>query len=109
MKRTNIYLQEDQSRLLRHLAIEEGRSFTDVVREALEEYLARRGLTVRPSVAVTPPEMPDDEWRARFDAVLARIRSRVPPDMTPDEIEAEITAASEEVRQLRKRKSAARG
>ena len=44
MKRTNVYLDEEQARTLRHLAVEEGRSFTDLVREALDEYVSRRGL-----------------------------------------------------------------
>ncbi|MGH7862623.1 MAG: CopG family transcriptional regulator, partial [Candidatus Dormibacteraceae bacterium] len=42
MKRTNIYLDDEQARRLRHLAIEEGRSFTDLVREALNEPGERR-------------------------------------------------------------------
>lgn len=48
-----------------------------------------------------PPGPPDPEWQARFDAALARIRAHVPSDMTPDEIEALITEASEEARQER--------
>lgn len=48
-----------------------------------------------------PPGPPDPEWQARFDEALARIRARVPPDMTPEEIEALITEASEEARQER--------
>jgi len=41
MKRTNIYLEEEQLRLLKHIAIEEGQSFTAVVRHALQDFLAR--------------------------------------------------------------------
>jgi len=52
----------------------------------------------------------DDLDRRRFDredpmtqfAILAkRIQSRLPPDITPEEIETEITLAREEVRQAR--------
>ncbi len=104
MKRTNIYLEEEQSRLLRHLAIEEGRSFTDIVREALASYLAQRGLS---SQSRQPEMKPGEDWRTRFDAVLAQIQSRVPADMTPGEIEAAITAASEDVRRMKTRRRAA--
>jgi hypothetical protein len=41
MKRTNIYLEEEQLRLLKYIAVEEGRSFTQLVRQALEEFLER--------------------------------------------------------------------
>ena len=35
------------------------------------------------------------EWRIQFDALLERVRART-RDIKPDEIEADITAASEE-------------
>lgn len=101
MKRTNIYLDESLDRLLRHYAIEQGRSFTDIVREALQEYAARHGIGERrPPVGPRRP-VTDPEWQAAFDAALERIRSRIPTDLTLDEIEAEISAAVEEVRQER--------
>lgn len=101
VKRTNIYLDEEQARLLRHLAVEEGRSFTDLVREALNAYLAQRGLASTSRVFGPRRSIPPDEWQARFDDVLRRIRAGVPAELTPDEIEAEITAAREEVRRER--------
>ena len=102
MKRTNIYLDEEQARVLRHLAIEEGRSFTDVVREALNAYLAQRGLTATSRVTGPRRSMPFGEWQSSFMDIVSRIRANSPPDMTADEIEAEITAASEEVRRERR-------
>ena len=98
MKRTNVYLDEEQSRVLRHLAIEEGRSFTDIVREALNEYLQRRGLDVISRISGPRGAAPEGEWEARLHSALQRLRSRIPSDVGPDEIEAEITAARAEVR-----------
>ena len=101
MKRTNIYLDEEQARLLRHLSVEEGRSFTDIVRQALNEYLARRGMSSESRVSGPRRQIPEAEWQARFDAVLRRMRAGAPADESVEEIEAEITAAREEVRRER--------
>lgn len=50
-----------------------------------------------------PPEVhPSPEWQQRFDEVVARIQSHIPLDLSPDEIEAEVRAAREEVRQERR-------
>jgi antitoxin (DNA-binding transcriptional repressor) of toxin-antitoxin stability system len=46
-----------------------------------------------------PP--PDPAWQQALDEAVAQIRSGIPADVTPAEIEADITAASEEVRQER--------
>ena len=48
-------------------------------------YLARRGRDW-------------SDWNRRFDAAVADIRAGIPSEMTPDEIEAEITATWEEYR-----------
>jgi hypothetical protein len=101
VKATSISLDEEQARALRELSAEEGRSLTDVVREALDEYLARRRGHSLPRAIGPPQDVPEEEWRARFDAALEKIRSHVPPDMESAEIEAEITAASAEVRRER--------
>jgi len=86
MQRTNIYLDDDQLRALKHLAAEERQSVADLVRRAVDDYLARR--------------LADDaDWRQRFDQLMDRVRSRVPEDVTTEEIEADVTAAREEVRQ----------
>lgn len=101
MKRTNIYLDEEQARLLRHLAVDEGRSFTDLVREALNAYLAQRGLASTSRVIGPRRSVPSDEWRSRFTDALSRIRANAPEGLDADEIESEITAAREEVRHER--------
>jgi hypothetical protein len=101
VKRTNVYLDEEQARLLRHLAIEEGRSFTDLVREALNGYLAQRGLASTSRVIGPRRTLASDEWRSRFADVLGQIRAKTPADLCSDAIEAEITTAREEVRHER--------
>ncbi len=42
MQTTTIALDADTHRRLRHLAIEEGTSFRELIREAITELLARR-------------------------------------------------------------------
>ena len=39
---------------------------------------------------------------AEFRQLLARIRDRIPPEITPEETEEDIAAAREEVRQARR-------
>ena len=41
----------------------------------------------------------DPAWQQRWDALLAEVRSTVPPDATPGEIEAEIDAEVEAARE----------
>ena len=85
MQRTNIYLDDDRLQVLKHLAAEERQSVAVLVRRAVDDYLAKR--------------LADDtEWRQRFDQLMHRVRGRVPEDVTPEEIESDITAAREEVR-----------
>lgn len=87
MQRTNIYLQEEQLRALKHLAAEERHSVADLVREAVDDYLAKH--------------MADEtEWRERMDALLVRVRSRVPTSPPIEEIESHITKARNEVKQM---------
>jgi Ribbon-helix-helix protein, copG family len=101
MATTTISLPDDQLARLRLFAAMKGRPPDEIIREAVEAYLAQ--LPDLPTPRVREPEvtLPDAEWQARWDAALAAIRSKVPPDMTPEEIEREITLASEEVRQER--------
>lgn len=80
MQRTNIYLEDEQLRALKHLAAEERQSVADLVREAVDDYLSRR--------------MADDAlWRERLDALLTRVRQQIPADVHCEEIEADIGEA----------------
>jgi hypothetical protein len=98
-----IYLDNDLAEPLEQLAAEKRLPVNELIREAIAEYLQHRDVPVTYVQRVFPPRVSvdDPEWRAAFDAALERIRAGVPADMTPEEIEAEITAASEEVRQER--------
>jgi hypothetical protein len=92
MKRTNIYLEDDELRALKHIAIEEGMSFTELVRRALSVFTdsyRKHGL---------PP------WEERLDRLVAQVRERA-GRFPAEETEREITAASAEVRTGRRRAS----
>lgn len=84
MQRT-IELPEEHVQELERLAAEERRSLGEVVQLALGDYLARR-------TAERPV------WARRFHDAVERIQARIPPDVTPEEVEADITAAWEEYR-----------
>jgi len=102
MKRTNVYLDEDELKLLKHIAVEEGRSFSDVVRQALQQFL--QNYRVRPALH----KIPKQEWERRLEALLKRVQRRIAENKLPEEIEAEITKASQEVRLARRKAQNAR-
>jgi hypothetical protein len=89
----SVRLDDAQERVLRELALREGREPDDLVREALDDYLARRRATSERPASSPRWQIAEREWRARFEALLDRIRADVPPDLNPEEIELEITAA----------------
>lgn len=92
MKRTNVYLDEEELRALKHIAVEEGLSFTELVRRALAiftEAYHKKGL---------PP------WEERMDSLVAQVRERA-GSFTAPETERDVTAASAEVRSARKHAS----
>jgi Ribbon-helix-helix protein, copG family len=93
VQRTNIYLDDDQVRALKHLAAEERKTVASLVRQAVDQYLAQHFR-----------DAPD--WGQRFDALVARIQSRALPHLTPAHIEADITAARQEVRLAHTRRRA---
>ena len=73
------------------LAQPSSRARGDYLRSWLEKRVAR-------VIHEPPPGPPDLEWQARFDAVTERIRQAGPIDLTPEEIEREITLARQEAR-----------
>ena len=101
MKRTTVCLHEEQASTLRELAAREGRSYADLVREAVGGYLLRRALETGARVIEPRRIFSDEEWHSGWDAALKRIRASVDPSVCPEELEAAITAASQEVRQER--------
>jgi hypothetical protein len=98
MKRTNIYLDEEHLLLLKHIAVEEQLSFTEVVRRALQQYLDSYRRDSEEDLSL-------DIWNRRMENLLARVRERT-GEYSPAEIESDITAASEDSR--RRRTNAAR-
>lgn len=93
MRRTNIYLEEDQLQALKHLAAQQDQSLAAVVRDAVDIYVTERIID-------------DAAWSERLEQLLKSVQSRIPSDITPEQIEADITAESEE---LRRERIAARG
>ncbi len=94
MKRTNIYLDEAQLGALRAAGEARGESVAALVRRAVEEWLESNGVR----------QIPEDEWQARFTALLARrerIARRVKP--APERVERDVATAVAEVRSARRR------
>jgi predicted transcriptional regulator len=92
MRRTNIYLDEEQLRALKALGETRGEPVSGLVREALDDYLRAHGVRV----------IADDEWERRFDALFNR-RDRVAKERAykDDEIERDVSDAVREVRKAR--------
>lgn len=91
MKRTNIYLSEEQLTTLQALGDQRGVPMSELVRQAIDEWLRSQGVRV----------LGDDEWARRFDALMARrkvARSRSP---SPATVDREVAAAVREVRRAR--------
>jgi hypothetical protein len=95
MQRT-IEFDEDLIRALERAATVEGRSVDELIRQAVEGYLAQR-------------ERDWSSWDDRFTALVARIQANLPPGMTSEEIEADISAARAEVRAAHAARRAAAG
>ena len=62
MKRTNICLDEEQLKLLRHLGQLRDEPVASLVREAVDSWLEAQGAR----------RLSDDEWQRRFEALLDR-------------------------------------
>jgi predicted DNA-binding protein len=87
LQRTNVYLEDDQLDALKVLAAARGDSLATVVREAVDAYLRDHFVS-------------DDAWRMRFEDLRHRVQARTASSVTPEEIEADITEARNEVRRL---------
>jgi hypothetical protein len=74
---------------LERVAAKEGKQVEEVVQLAIHNFLATHA-------------DPDPEWRTRFEQVIAQIRRGVPAGLSPEEIEADVTAAREELRRERR-------
>jgi len=88
VRRTNIFLAEEQLDGLRTLAALRGESVATVVRDAVDRYLEQ--------------QLDREEVISRLDNALARLGARVPTAIDASEIERDITLAREEVRAARR-------
>jgi hypothetical protein len=75
--RTNIYLDEDQQRLLKHLAVDQKRPVAELVREAINGFWV-------------PRVRRNKTWAKRFSYLIDSVHSRIPKDISAQEIEADI-------------------
>ena len=92
MRRTNIYLADEQLATLQRASELRGRPVAELVREAIDSWLDSEGLRT----------IPEDEWQRRFDSLLAR-RKAIAGSVTAsdEEIERDIGLAVREVRRAR--------
>jgi hypothetical protein len=101
---TTVTLSDDQLARLRERAAASRRTLDEVLAEAVDAYLAQHSDAVPADVEngarARKPFSPESQ--AEIDAALRRLRARVPADVTPDEIDAEIDAAWQEVRDERR-------
>jgi hypothetical protein len=86
MRRTNIYLEEEKLVILKMLAAEEGKTVAELVRKAVNQWLDER-LTHQ------------KDWGQRLDELVNRVRSGIPADSQPEDIESDISAARAEIQQ----------
>jgi predicted DNA-binding protein len=92
MRRTNIYLDEEQLASLRGLSERRGQPVATLVREAIDEWLSTQGVR----------RIPDDEWQRRFSALLQR-RARIADEQgfSQEKVERDVMEAVREVRKAR--------
>jgi hypothetical protein len=94
MRRTNIYLDDEQLASLRGLSERRGQPVATLVREAIDAWLTTQGVR----------RIPDDEWRRRFAALLER-RTRIAEELgfRQEDVERDVMEAVHEVRAARAR------
>lgn len=92
VRRTNIYLADQQLNLLRRVSESRGRPVAQLVRDAVDSWLAAQGVHA----------IPKDEWEARFDALLER-RQKVAErrGWTEEQVVRDVDEAVREVRRMR--------
>lgn len=101
MVTAHISLPDDQMARLRLLAIASRRCLDEVIRDAVDRYLANESEPAGTGTVNLPTPHVEPEARAAAVAALARLHAHVALDLTSEEIEQEITLAAEEARQER--------
>jgi plasmid stability protein len=94
-KRINLKVPADLHVRLKIQAAREGTSLQELITNWLKEKLAEG----EPETAVSPV---DPEWQERFRRLLAKAQSGDKGDLTPEELEHEVTLARDEVREMRR-------
>jgi hypothetical protein len=94
MKRTNVYLTNEQLSLLRAVGDRRATPVAELVREAVDAWLTAQGVR----------KLDEDEWERRFDSLLARRRS-LANTRSSEEVERDVAAAVREVRKARAARS----
>ncbi len=79
--RTNIYLDQDQQRLLKHLAVEQRLTVAELVRQAITGFWVPR---VRRNKA----------WSKRFGDLIEKVQKKIPSGVSSEEIEVDIREAT---------------
>src|SRR5512138_1705851 len=93
MKRTNIYLEDAQLDLLGRVAEEQGTSVASLVRSAVDLWLLRQN--AKP--------IPEDEWKRRFDRLMARRRAIARErGFRQEDVDRDVMKAVREVRKARR-------
>lgn len=96
MKRTNIYLRESQLGLLRRVSESRGKPVAELVRDAVDTWLNTQGIQ----------GISEDEWQARFDALLGRrVKIAAEKGFSEEQVRRDVNAA---VREVRRRRAARR-
>jgi predicted transcriptional regulator len=80
----SVQLQQDTLAALERIAARRGSDLPATVEAALSQFIALEELT-------------DEQYQRAWDILLREIRAGVPRGITPDEIEADIDAATDEV------------
>jgi hypothetical protein len=65
MRRTSLFLTQSQVMAFRTLAQEQGRSWSELIREALDEYLRVRGKDPQVGAPLTPSAAKDEDLTKR--------------------------------------------
>lgn len=104
--REQVTLTRDGEAVAAIVPIEDLRLLREMQRQRIEE-LAQAGRLWRQRMeerGAVPGEKlpPDPAWGEHLAEVIARIRSRIPAEVTPEEIEADIAEAIAEVRRERR-------
>ena len=76
-------MDEDQLVMLKFLALQQGQTVAELVRTAVNQLLSEQLKN-------------EDKWKTQFNGLINRVRSRIPDNLSSEEIEKDITQAKKE-------------